>query len=48
MHTTNAITLHYSTEEQNVLARFASRIRRADRRDVHALDHGSFQVFAVL
>jgi hypothetical protein len=49
MNTIKAITAHYySAEEQHILARFATRARRAARPGVTSLDHGVFQLLAVL
>jgi hypothetical protein len=48
MNTTNAITTHYSAEEQTILARFTIRTRRAGHRGVPLLHHDTVQVLAVL
>jgi hypothetical protein len=48
MRTTNAIATHYSAEEQTILARFATRPRRAGHRGVRSLNHDTVQVLAVL
>jgi hypothetical protein len=42
----NAKAPLYSAEEQSILARFATRIPR--RRVVESVDHGGFQMLAVL
>jgi hypothetical protein len=48
MNVTNAISSYYSAEEQTILARFATRTRRAGHRGVQSLNHDTIQVLAVL